>query len=152
MRFFTTGEVAKELGVSKRSVERWVRDGSVPAIRIRSTVRIPDTVIGSGSIVAECVIDERSTNRAILLQQLHTAAHFLESAAEIFDQRVMDYLDEAVALDVLLVDRLDAVMAELHTFRTSLREVWQAIGEAEPTDVRLLDCGQVTKFAGGSVA
>lgn len=148
MRFYTTDEVAKQLGVSKRSVERWTKDGVIPCVRIKASVRIPETVISSGSIVAQGIIEEGSTSKPLLLQQLQTAAHFLENAAEIFDGRVMDYLDAAVANDLIPVEKLEGVMAKLHTFRTSLREVWQAIGEAEPADIRLRDCGERSRFSG----
>lgn len=152
MRFYTTAEVAQHLGVSKRSVERWASDGIIPCVRIKATVRIPETVISSGSIVTEGIIEEGSTNKDVLLHELRTASHFLENAAELFDGRVLAYLDAAVAHGLIAVEKLETVMARLHAFRTSLREVWQAIDEAGPTDIRLRDCGQVSKFASGSMA
>ena len=152
MRFLTTGEVAKELRVSRRSVERWVANGVIPCLRIKATVRIPETVISSGSIIGEGVIEEGAPNKAILFNQLRTAAHFLEDAAEIFDKRVMDYLDAAVANDLIPVEKLETVMGRLHTFRDSLREIWEAVRDAEPSDIPLRDCGEGTRFASGSVA
>lgn len=109
-------------------------------------------MIGSGRIVADGVIDERSTNRTGSFNNSQTAAHFLENAAEILDERVMNYLDAAVALNVLAVDRLDGVMTKLHTLRTALRQVWEALGNAGPTNVRLLDCGEGSLLTSGSVA
>lgn len=39
-RFFTIQEIAEALGVSERTVRRWVSDGSLSAHRFGRTVRI----------------------------------------------------------------------------------------------------------------
>ncbi|MEE8240120.1 MAG: helix-turn-helix domain-containing protein [Nitrospirales bacterium] len=38
-------EVAKRLGVSRYTIYRAIRDGQIPAIRIRDSLRIPEKVL-----------------------------------------------------------------------------------------------------------
>ena len=87
----------------------------------------------------------------MLLHQVQTVGYFLEHAAEMFEARVLAYLDAAIALDLIAPHALDDIMGKLRTFRTSSRDVWGAIGEAQPTDIRLQDCGEGSKSS-GSVA
>lgn len=152
MRFLTTSEVARELGVSKRSVERWAKDGVIPCVRMKATVRIPETVISSGSLIGGGIIEQNTTDRAMLLRQFQTAAYFLEQATDIYDQRLCECLDSGVALDLIPPTLLDEITKTVRALRESLRTMAEGVSRAEPTDVRLRDCGQVSKFASGSVA
>jgi excisionase family DNA binding protein len=43
MRFFTVAEVAEIVGVSVRTVRRWIRRGDLVAHRFGSAVRIADS-------------------------------------------------------------------------------------------------------------
>ncbi len=39
--FLSLAEAAQELGVSQLTVYRMVRDGQIPAVRVRQSIRIP---------------------------------------------------------------------------------------------------------------
>jgi excisionase family DNA binding protein len=41
----TVNEAAYRLGVSERTVRRWIQAGELPALRLGSTVRIPATAL-----------------------------------------------------------------------------------------------------------
>jgi excisionase family DNA binding protein len=40
-QFITIAEAAVRLGVSEKTVRRWIRDGKLPAVRMGSQIRIP---------------------------------------------------------------------------------------------------------------
>ena len=42
LRFFTIGDVADFLGVSQRSVRRWIKSGDLPVHRFGAAVRISE--------------------------------------------------------------------------------------------------------------
>lgn len=61
MRFYATKEVTKQCGVSKRSGESWASDGVIPCVRRKASVRIPETAISLGSIVADGIVEQNTT-------------------------------------------------------------------------------------------
>lgn len=53
----TAAEAASELGVSLRTVRRWVADGRLPAIRVGRSVRIPTDAYRRASLIGEVAAD-----------------------------------------------------------------------------------------------
>jgi excisionase family DNA binding protein len=53
----TAAEAASELGVSLRTVRRWVADGRLPAIRVGRSVRIPQDAYRPASRIGEVAAD-----------------------------------------------------------------------------------------------
>ena len=53
----TAAEAASELGVSLRTVRRWVADGRLPAIRVGRSVRIPHDAYRTASRIGEVAAD-----------------------------------------------------------------------------------------------
>jgi excisionase family DNA binding protein len=44
-RMLTVAEVAEQLRVSRPTAYRWIRSGSLPAVRIGGTVRVPSKLL-----------------------------------------------------------------------------------------------------------
>jgi len=53
----TAAEAASELGVSLRTVRRWVADGRLPSIRVGRSVRIPQDAYRPESRIGEVAAD-----------------------------------------------------------------------------------------------
>ncbi|MGZ6313939.1 MAG: helix-turn-helix domain-containing protein, partial [Candidatus Limnocylindrales bacterium] len=43
------GEAARRLGVTTRTVQRWLRTGRLPAVRVGSRLKVPAEAVSGGS-------------------------------------------------------------------------------------------------------
>jgi len=85
----TAAEVAVELGVSLRTVRRWVADGRLSAARVGRSVRIPVDAYGGASRVGEVAADYVAADVTTawpdtperLAQQRRTAAGLMDRLA-----------------------------------------------------------------------
>ena len=61
----TAAEAASELGVSLRTVRRWVADGRLPATRVGRSVRIPVDAYRAASRIGEVAADYAAAGVAV---------------------------------------------------------------------------------------
>lgn len=62
----TAAEAASELGVSLRTVRRWVADGRLPAIRVGRSVRIPQDAYSPTPRIGEVAADYAAPGVAVV--------------------------------------------------------------------------------------
>ena len=134
MELLRTGEAAKRLGVTTKTLRRWIETGIIKAHRIRKEYRIPETEVMR-------VLKEKKLEKAVIYTRVSSQEDKKELEEEI--KHLKEYCER---FGLQIVDIITDVSSAMDENREGLKKLFDLVEKSEISRVIITSKEKLARF------